>query len=132
MTPFEKTDFHISTSSEDPTEVRIVKIDTQAAPVISEFAFRALKAPGQGSYEKNKAKFGPIAATDPERAGRPQKDRRFSLNPLVREPLSVEEEERRVIEEKVRARIDAMADEAKAEAAAVGYEDGLEKGYQEA
>jgi len=114
------------------TDVRVVKLDQDSTPVVRSFEFERLSSPGQGGYEAVKSRYGALAATDNERGSRTQKDRRFSLSELIREPLSVEQEERRVIEEKVRARVAAMSEEAKAEAAAVGYEDGLEKGYQEA
>ncbi|MGZ3707783.1 MAG: FliH/SctL family protein [Bdellovibrionota bacterium] len=114
------------------TDVRVVKIDTSREPDVRTFDFPKIQKAGDGDYGATKAKFGPLAATDAERVARAQKDRRFSLNPLLRDPLSVEQEERRVIEEKVRARVSALADDAKAEAAAVGYQDGLQKGYDEA
>src|SRR6185369_5596160 len=50
----------------------------------------------------------------------------------LRRPLSVEEEERRAIEEKVRARVSSMSDEVKEKAHTTGYQEGLKKGYEEA
>jgi flagellar assembly protein FliH len=63
---------------------------------------------------------------------RSQKDTRFSLSSLLRKPLSVEEEERRTIEEKVRARVSSVADEVRERARTEGYQEGLKKGYEEA
>src|SRR4051794_15717665 len=115
MSKFKPNDFKIHSEREGSvSDVRVVKLDTPEAPTVRQFQFDRLKRAGEGEYEVVKQKYGALAATDPARASRTQKDRRFTLNPLLREPLSVEEEERRVIEEKVRARVAAVADEAKA------------------
>ncbi|OFZ21049.1 MAG: hypothetical protein A2X94_06880 [Bdellovibrionales bacterium GWB1_55_8] len=115
------------------TEPRVVKLGGEAEKtVVKSFEFGALSEPGNRNYADVKKKFGALAVTDPERAGRAQKDSRFKLNSLLRDPLSIEEEERRVIDEKVRARVAAMADEARVNASAQGYEEGLKKGYHEA
>lgn len=131
MARFKPTDFRVH-SDAGRTDVRIIKLDVPTAPKIEKYDPASLHRPGQGDYEDAKGKFGALAATDPERESKGQKDRRFVLAPLVRGYLAVEEEERRAIEERVRVRVEALSDEARAEAAAVGYQDGLERGYQEA
>ena len=131
MSKFKSADFQIKKELDKTNEVRVVKLNAPAEPRIQNFQLPQFKK-GNGSYSEVKAKYGALAVTDPERAARSKQDGRFSLNPLLRDPLSVEEEERRVIEERVRDRVDALADEAKNKAAAFGYEDGLKKGYQEA
>ncbi len=123
---------NIKEESDAKVEPRIVKLDVAAAPVAQQYQFGRIHRPGEGSYSTVKAKFGALAATDPERANRSQKNRRFALNQLLRDPLSVEEEERRVIEERVRARVSAMAEDAKTKGAEEGYKDGLKKGHEEA
>jgi flagellar assembly protein FliH len=115
-----------------PRETRVVKLDAVTAPVVEQFNFGKLHRAGEGSYSATKAKYGAIAATDPERAVRGQKDRRFSLNPLLKEPLSIEEEERRVIDAKVREQLEKMAVVEMAKAREEGYKAGLEKGRQQA
>lgn len=137
MNKYEKDDFkklNVKSESEmaPNNEIRVVKLDTSAAPVVQQFNFGRLQREGEGSYEATKAKFGALSATDADRAHRGQRDRRFALNPLLREPLSIEEEERRVIEEKVRARIESVQAEARAKAHEEGYKAGLEQGHKEA
>ena len=132
MSKFKPTDFNISPEPESLTDIRVKPLDSGGKPEVKEFQFKSLQPPAGGQYHSVKTKYGPLAATDPERNDRSQKDRRFSLNPLLKSPLSVEQEERRVMEEKVRARIQTLADSAKAEAAELGYAAGLKKGFEEA
>lgn len=110
---------------------KAVTVDRQTAPVIKEFKFNSLKH-SQGNYAAVKAKFGPLGSTDAERLARSTKDRRFTLNPLLKGSLSVEEEEKRVLEEKVRAQVEAITEEVREKAKSDGYEDGLKKGFEEA
>ena len=49
---------------------------------------RKLKTQG---YNEVKAKYGPLAVTDPEHQARSAKDARFRLNSLQREPLAVDQ-----------------------------------------
>jgi flagellar assembly protein FliH len=113
-------------------EARVVKLDKPVERIVTQFQFGKISKRGEGDYAAIKARYGALAATDAERAARAQKDRRFSLNPLLRDPLSVEEEERRVIDEKVRARVEAVSALAREQAAREGYQAGLKKGYEEA
>jgi flagellar assembly protein FliH len=132
MSDFKLHNFTVDSEEVDQSEFKVVNIDNDNKPIIKNFVLDALKEKGQGNYSEVKAKYGAIAVTDSERDDRRQKDRRFSINPLLRDPLSIEEEERRIIGEKVRAKVEALADEAKAEASAVGYEEGLKQGYEDA
>ncbi len=101
-----------------------------AAHQVSEFQYpRLSKSP---SYERVKEKFGPLAITDQEREVRAQRDRRFSLNPLIKEPLSVEAQETKILEQKVEAKIRLMAHKVEAQAWEKGFAAGLEKGQAEA
>lgn len=113
-------------------DIRVLKLDGGLGMQVQPFAARPLAAHGKGVYSEVKKKFGPIAATDPDRHSRSQKDSRFSMNELLRGPLAVEEEERKSIEEKVRARVAAVTDEATGRAKEEGYQDGLKKGFDEA
>jgi flagellar assembly protein FliH len=104
----------------------------QASVGVQPFEFPALRAQGQHDYPTLKAKCGPLAVTDPDRGVKNRKDARFALNPLVRDPLAIEEEERRAIEERVVKRVEMVEKEAKAAATEAGYKDGLKKGRDEA
>jgi flagellar assembly protein FliH len=101
-------------------------------PQVKQFQYQELRRAGEGTYESVKAKFGPLAVTDTDRTEKAQKDRRFSLNPLLRGPLSVEEEEQRVIEARVQEKIEEMAEAARLKATDEGYQAGLKKGFEEA
>ena len=106
----------VKNEHETTPEVRVMKLDPGTAPVVEQYNFEKIYRQGEGSYSATKAKYGALAATDPERTRRNQKDRRFSLNHLLRDPLSIEEEERRVIDERVRVQILALSEQAKAKA----------------
>jgi flagellar assembly protein FliH len=54
------------------------------------------------------------------------------INPLVRDPLAIEQEEKRVIEEKVRQGVAQLAEAEKKSSFAIGYEEGLSQGYEDA
>ena len=109
-----------------------MKLDTGDKPTVSEFQFTKLIEKGQGEYTKTTTTYGVMAATDADRVSKTRKDSRFSLNPALRAPLAIEQEERRVIEEKVRARVDTIAQDAKVQAAKEGYQAGLKQGFDEA
>lgn len=132
MSKFEKSIFKVNEEVAKPANVNQVKADTVGTPVVREFEINPIKRMGQGEYSAVKAKYGALAATDSDRPVRNQRDRRFSLNSLLRDPLSVEQEEQRAIEERVQARVDTMVVNAKELAAEVGYKEGLRIGYEEA
>lgn len=143
MSKFKPSEFHIQTekgavaaqgapASAAEQEERIVKADAPPEMIVQAYVPSTFKKSGDTSYGAVKAKYGALAVTDTERTARPQKDRRFSLNPLLRDPLSVEEEERRVIEERVRDRIETLKEDTKKQAFDVGYQDGLKQGYEKA
>ena len=129
---FKPNEYEIKKEYETHPDVRVMKLSTPSAPVIEEFQFAKIQKAGEGTYQATKAKFGALAATDVDKSKKERKDGRFSLNPLVRDPLAIEEEERRVIEEKVAARVEAVSVEVRAQSETEGYEAGLKKGYDEA
>ena len=73
-------------------QVTPLEIDT--IPTITDYEIPELEQIGKKDYEFNKKKLGPLASTDPDIQHKNQKDQRFSLNPLVRDPLAVEQERR--------------------------------------
>jgi flagellar assembly protein FliH len=106
-----------------------VKLDTAAEPVVNQFNFGKISR-GASGYEATKARYGSLAATDEHVVDRAQKDRRFSINPLLRNPLSIEDEERRVIDERVRAQIEALTEAAKKQGQEAGFAEGLKAGQE--
>lgn len=111
---------------------RIMKLDVGSGVQVTPFQFDKISQRSEGDYGAVKKKYGSLAATDQDRAAKTKKDARFALNPVLRDRLSVEEEERRAIDEKVRSRVTALAEEAKAKSTAQGYEEGYQKGHDEA
>jgi flagellar assembly protein FliH len=132
MSKFKVNEFKISSENQSFEKFQISELNSEKAMVIKSFELQPLVQNGGKNYNQVKSKYGPISPTDGERANRGQKDRRFSLNPLIRDHLSVEQEEMRVIEEKVRDKVDELSDQIKIEAFSTGYNDGLQKGYEEA
>src|SRR5947208_7443494 len=108
---------------------RVVKVEKAPERVIREFALQKIRKPGEGDYTHTKAKYGALAATDAERQARVTKDKNFTLSPLLKDPLAIEQEERRAIEERVKAAVQEMGEKARAKATQEGYQAGLEKGY---
>jgi flagellar assembly protein FliH len=131
MTKFLRPDAQI-TDDQKTDDTRVVKLEVAGAPQIHEFELPRLKKFGDGNYQVTRAKFGPLAATDVEREGVNRKDSRFSLNALVKQPLSIAQEELRVIEERVGEQVKAIEDEVKTRAMEFGFEEGKKKGYQDA
>jgi flagellar assembly protein FliH len=89
------------------------------------------KATKQG-YAQTRQKYGPLAVTDPEYHNKTHKDARFRLNSLQREPLAVDQEERRVIDSIVSERVRETEIQIRDRAHQEGYEQGLALGREEA
>jgi len=121
----------ITKEKEAETEQRVVKVEAGNKMSVQEFSVKKIAKPGDHTYATLKSKYGPLASTDPDRP-RAATGARFSLNPLVKEPLSIEEEERRIIDEKVKVHVAAQSKQAKDAATQVGYKEGLKKGHEEA
>jgi flagellar biosynthesis/type III secretory pathway protein FliH len=58
--------------------------------------------------------------------------KKFTLNSLVLDPNSIEEEEKKKIQEKVLEKVSLMQEEAKSLGRSLGYEEGQKKGYIDA
>lgn len=98
---------------------------------VREFVFQPIEPQGSQRYAEVKEKFGPLAATDQERVSKTQKDRRFSVNSLLRNSLAIEEEERRAIDDQVRKIVSEITEQEKKAAREVGYEEGYKRGFEE-
>ncbi len=113
-------------------ELKVVNFDQANRLEVREFVFASFQTTGPNRYAEVKSKFGPLAATDDDPSGKIQRDRRFSINPLLRNPLSIQQEEARILDEKVKTIVEDIAEQAKKDAGALGYEDGYKKGFAEA
>jgi flagellar assembly protein FliH len=112
--------------------VNVTRVPLPKERNVDDFHAPEIRRQGQGDYGFVRSHYGSFAITDPGREARGVKDSRFLLNPLQRDPLAVVQEENRIIEERVKERIVAVADQVREEAHSEGYQDGLKKGYQEA
>ena len=111
-------------------------------PEVKNYTFAPLRpapplshAPGTippRTYPEVKERFGSLARTDPEHRERRVRDRRFTLNALVQDPLAVSQEEARVFEARVQERITELSAIARHEAAEAGFLEGLERGMRAA
>ncbi|MGK5089255.1 FliH/SctL family protein [Bdellovibrionota bacterium FG-2] len=132
MAKFTQSDFKVQPEFKDPSGTRVFKPEVIKAPQVQEFEFGKLTKKGDGEYSSVRAKYGPLAATDPEKKDGAQRERRFSLSPLAKAPLAIDEEERRVIDSRVKEGITALENEAKERGHQDGYLAGLEEGKVEA
>jgi flagellar assembly protein FliH len=112
--------------------IREVDMDVFEHRPVSDFSFPEIKKPGQGSYQSVKKKYGPLAATDPDRKVRDQKAARFRVSPVLRTPLSIEEEERRAVKKMVDAEVESYRQKVHEEAKKAGHAEGLKQGHSEA
>ena len=132
MSNFKLTDFKVKAEPVKTERITVSELDSNVDLHVEQFTVSSFKKTGVDNYPEISDKFGPLAVTDPRRADRRQKDRRFSLNPLLRDPLSVEQEEQRAIDEKVRVLVESLSIEARKGAEEIGYQIGLKKGSEEA
>jgi len=131
MSKFVATDIKTETDGKGQ-EVRVVKVEKKSESLVESYKMESIGRAGKSDYSVVKAKYGALASTDSERAARALKDRRFSLNTLLRDPLAVEKEEKRVLDEQVNQRVDAIRVETEAKAREAGYQEGLALGREEA
>jgi len=112
--------------------VQAIKVEEAMSRNAQTYKPRALIQPGTKGYPATKARFGPLASTDPDRKPPTQKDRAFAINSLHREPLSIDEEEQRVIESRVQERMDSLVKEVYDKAEKEGFAKGHAEGHAEA
>jgi flagellar biosynthesis/type III secretory pathway protein FliH len=99
---------------------------------VSSYALPELSVKGKGDYRAVKARYGALAQTDEDRPHKGTRDNRFAVNPLLRDPLAIETEERRVIDARVREQFEQVRAKAQAEGEKAGFEAGLKKGCDQA
>jgi flagellar assembly protein FliH len=121
----------VHTGSPGTSQLKEIEYGNDEMSGIKSYEADSLKS-REVSYESNKQKYGPLASTDSEKDDRSQKNRRFSINPLIREPLLIEKEESRAIEEKVQKKITLLTDDAQKKGYDSGYQEGIKKGFDAA
>src|SRR6185437_10075925 len=132
MSHFKTEQFKIEDESKEIGKVRVVSAEAGSGPEVKAFELPELQVQGKRDYGVIKSKYGALAATDADRQSKNSRDSRFSVNPLLRGPLAIEDEERRVIEKRVQDHVHEIAEHARAEGRKEGYEAGLKKGRDEA
>lgn len=124
MPDFKPNQFHVR-SEPKSGETRVLNLDLPEEVEVRTFEFGALKQPPKsgGNFQSFQNKTGQAPAP---------KDARFSINPLLRGPLGIEEEEQQRIEKTVNERLAQLSEEVTRQAHEAGYKAGLEQGHQEA
>lgn len=117
---------------EQQSKLREIQEESTNKLNVSSYSYPRLKETGSIGYEKTKKKFGPLAATDRDRKSKTVKDSKFALNELIRDPLSVEAEERREIERRVNEAIERVKVDAEEAARKIGYDEGFAAGKETA
>ncbi len=129
---FVQTQQDISREAGSGPSSRIIKAQEGVKNSIRKFEMGKLEVQGQGTYEHSRDLYGPMAATDDDRPTRKREDDRFRLNPTTKERLAIEDEELRVIERRVEARVaERLALETQA-AHDMGHTEGFAKGRRDA
>ncbi|MEK6706371.1 MAG: FliH/SctL family protein [Bdellovibrionota bacterium] len=117
----------------EENSLRVIKVAPQKSPAVQQFDFTKLNDPSD-ALKKDSLRRQAMKTVVPTRSTSQfdTKNLRFKPSDLLRDPLAIEEEERRLIEERVRAGVDSLAAVAKKTAAEAGYQEGLCKGHEEA
>jgi len=109
-----------------------VQMESQTQFEVKGFEMPDFRKQANPGYAHTREKYGPLAVTDPAHQPRTQKDARFRLNSLQREPLAVDQEERRVIDDLVSERVRETENQIREQAQEEGYQKGLALGRDEA
>lgn len=120
---------------EDPTkdtERRVMKVEMPVGFDVQDYGYQKIVRKEDGDYSRTKKVYGIKASTEKEQSKKKKRDDRFKINPLLKAPLGVEDEERRVIEQLVAEGIKSAEADARKKAAEKGYEEGYKEGYDKA
>lgn len=101
-------------------------------PEVKSFEFQDLYREHLPVYSDVKSRYGSLAITDSERLEKSVKDRRFHLHQHVKHSLCVEDEELRVIQERVHQEVQVVSESARKDGFSQGYEEGVRQGREAA
>ena len=132
MAKFKKIDFQQNEPVDGFEGHSIVKGSDEFATTVADYEFRKIKEAGAGAYKHVKSKMGAIAATDENRRINRKKDSKFALHPMIKGPLGVDDEEKRVINERVESKIQAVIETVRTQAEQRGFRVVLEEGRRQA
>jgi flagellar assembly protein FliH len=113
-------------------EKKIFKLDQSVTQDVRAFEMTNLKPSSSEIF-----RTPTLTAKGPSRTTKPiselgRKDRRFQVDPVLRDMVSVDEDTNHEVEVRVRERLDALRDEAEREGKELGYEEGYARGKAEA
>lgn len=111
---------------------KIFKLDQDATLDIRSFEMTNLNPSAPGTF-----RTPTLSAQKPSRPSTPiaelgRKDKRFQVDPVLRDLVSVDEETNLQVEVRVREQVDAIRQTAEREGREAGYEEGYERGRSEA
>jgi len=106
-------------------------VSAQGGQKVEEYKYNSFDKK-KATYDEVKKKYGSFATTDTDRLKKKRRNIKFELNSFVKQSLSVEEEEKKNVEKKVKERLLELADDVRTAARGEGYQAGLKKGYDEA
>jgi len=121
----------VKTEQDKGVDVRVLKQSDAGSPKVQTFDMKKIETLIP-KVAPTRAKVGGKESADSALSAKRRRDNRFALNPLQKDPLSIAEEEARLIEEQVKQRVAAYAVEVRTKAHEQGYQDGKKKGYDEA
>ena len=101
-------------------------------PEVRTFEFQDLYREHLPVYQDVKNRYGSLAVTDSERLEKSVRDRKFHLHQHVKHSLCVEDEELRVIQERVHQEVQVVSESARKEGFSQGYEEGVRQGREAA
>ncbi len=111
----------------------VYKVDgATKASNVREHVMKPIKKKGDGDYSFTKKNYGPLAVTDPDRKRTNTRDTQFKLSSILRDPLSIDKEEKRAIQELVQGEVAALKEQVSKSAYDQGYAEGLKTGHEEA
>ena len=116
----------------DPEEVgRVLKVEPELTYDVQDYVMSRIQKGFEGDYKKVKAQYGALAAGDLDKVAKNKKDERFRLNLASKNQLKIEDEERRIVEERVQKILEDERHKAYTEAFQVGLEEGRVQGRDE-
>lgn len=128
----EKYEFKVLSESLGDVKREVHRLKAPDPTKIQNFEFPKMRTPGSGNYKAVRDRVGGITAVDRELGKGEETARRFSFHPLLKKTLHIQDEEARLIEKEVNAKIESMSSKAQQDGFAKGVEEGKKQGHEEA
>ena len=131
MSHFKLNQYQVKNEPPQGDEIKVSQNQKVEPLQVRKFEFSEIRRSGH-EHSMVKAKVTKGLEISADQMARSRKDSQFSLNPLLREALSVEEQEQRIFRQKVDDELKKIVESARATAAEQGYQEGLLRGQDEA